>query len=108
MNSSVPRSAHPRHTLAHTPSDLRAAHVPHTLAQVTCIPFRGYTAQTDGTHTQFRITELRIVEESMNHGNGQAMDLGSGASYGPGSGARDGSRPASAAWMFAGEPLWRI
>ena len=31
------------------------------------------------------------------------MDLGSGASYG----VRDGSRPASAAWMFA-VTIWRI
>jgi hypothetical protein len=36
-------------------------------------------------------------------GNGQSIDLGSGASYG----GRDGSRPPSAAWMFA-VTIWRI
>jgi hypothetical protein len=35
--------------------------------------------------------------------NGGSMDLGSGASYG----VRDGSRPPSAAWMFA-VTIWRI
>jgi hypothetical protein len=39
--------------------------------------------------------------------DGNSMDLGSGNSYGPGSQARDGSRPASARWMFA-VLIWRI
>ena len=41
-----------------------------------------------------------------NVNNGASMCLGSGASYGHE--ARDGSRPASAAWMFPGDPVWRI
>jgi hypothetical protein len=47
----------------------------------------------------------RIVEEKMNFANGNSMNLGAGNSYG--GQARDGSRPASAAWMFT-VLVWRI
>lgn len=52
----------------------------------------------------------RIVEEYVNYSNGNSfnngnsMDLGSGDGNGQ---ARDGSRPASAAWMFT-VLVWRI
>ena len=39
--------------------------------------------------------------------DGNSMGLGGGNSYGPGSQARDGSQPASAAWMFA-VLIWKL
>jgi len=45
------------------------------------------------------------MNSSSSLANGSEMDLGSGESYGIQ--GRDGSRPASAAWLFA-VLVWRI
>ena len=43
-------------------------------------------------------------------GNGGSFELGGGASYSvtPGEGTGDGSRPASASWLFTAYPVWRL
>jgi hypothetical protein len=44
----------------------------------------------------------------ISNGNSFGMDLGGGASYGHGSQeGRDGTRPASAAWLFT-VLIWRL